>query len=727
MPCTGGTFLSYVYPAADNSGMTELPTCAEFIRSRTANIENQKVYASERDKLNIHSQHSDFGGCILEFTEDPLLKYKTITSITLHFAYKIYAENTTSARLVYLNSDQLNTRTPYWYELIQPYSSSKDLSQINLNNFEIDGIRFLHREISADLHNIIPTGVTSYNREINIPKLYYDEVKNNEKVRFIISAGQSEIPSTEARFYNASYLSANYFYSNPSENDTDYKRYIDRTEAYLEIEYNDIPPSDPTPLTPVNMGLNPNKDITFSWQYNSLTPATQSSASIQYRKSGEAWTTVTVSGSAQSWILSGGLSAGSYEWRVQTTDSIGETSNYCTTQYFNIVAQSAPTAVYPSDGITFTENTGINFSWIYNSLTPARQASATIKYKDKDAVNWTTYQSNGSNPYCIIENIPQGNYQWKLSVTNEYGETSADSNVLEFNIIGKPQAPIILTPNNCCITTIAWNADGQEAAEIMLYQGNKLLVHETIATAVTEYKPQIFLKGEYLIKARIKNNSDIWSDFRELAFTIDAEGPTPGRLSAVPLDKSVQLIGTHSSTNVALIRVEDGEETVVAMAAEAVDKHVAGDTEYIYILRSWNTGGYSDSGAVHVVCNFEGAIISDEKDELELDKSDEKFFKHEETVTRDYAALRFIGREYPVIERDEFSSVEIEKRFHVTREQKKILDRISKKPAVFYRDSRGNAFKAVITSVHYSGFMSHNYIADISLMRTAPDEVIINV
>ena len=515
--------------------------------------------------------------------------------------------------------------------------------------------------------------------------------------------------------------------SDMQQTDMYFEKYIDRNSAYLEVNYSDIPPVTPTPMSPINTGLNPNRNITFSWRYNTGTPATQASASLQYRPKNGSWTTVAVSGSSQSWTLSGGLSAGSYEWRVQTTDSQGNTSSYCAVQSFNVVAQSAPTAVYPSDGITFMENTDIAFTWIYNSLTPARQASATIKYKDKDAVNWTTYTSSGANPYCTIENIPQGNYEWKLSVTNEYGETSADSNVLEFNIIGRPQAPIILTPANCCLTTISWNADGQEAAEIMLYQGTELIVHETIATATSSYKPQKFLKGNYLVKVRIKNSSDLWSDFRELAFTINAAGPTAGRLNAVPLDKSVQLIGTHSSTNVALIRVEDGEETVVAMAAEAVDKHVAGDTEYIYILRSWNTGGYTDSGAVHVVCNFEGAIISDEEDELELNKSDERFFKHDETVARDYAALRFIGREYPVIERDEFSSVEIEKRFHVTREQKKILDRISKKPAIFYRDSRGNAFKAVITSVRYSGFMSHDYIAEISIMRTAPDEVIINV
>ena len=614
----------------------------------------------------------------------------------------------------------------YWHEQIYPYATNRSLSQINLNNFEINGTVYYYLIKYTDLHNIIPTSVTSYDREIDISSLY-DAADNGEVIRILISAGQSHLSVNDSDYRAGQEEGAQVFYSNPESYDYTIDKYIDRNTAYLEIEYSDIPPSTPTPLSPINTGLNPNRNITFSWRYNSSTPATQASATLQYRPKNGSWTTVTISGTAQSYTLSGGLSAGGYEWRVQTTDSIGGTSSYCAVQSFNVVAQSAPTAVYPSDGITFMENTDIAFTWIYNSLTPARQASATIKYKDKDAVNWTTYQSNSSNPYCTIENIPQGNYEWKLSVTNEYGETSADSNVLEFNIIGRPQAPIILTPTNCCLTTISWNADGQEAAEIMLYQGGKLLAHETIVTTVSQYKPQFFLKGDYLVKARIKNSSDLWSDFRELAFTINAAGPTPGRLNAVPLENSVQLIGSYTSTNVALIRVEDGEETVVAMAAEAVDKHIAGDTEYIYILRSWNTGGYSDSGAVHVVCNFDGSIISDENDELILNKSEDTFFKHEETVARDYAALQFIGREYPVIERDEFSSVQIEKRFYVTREQKKVLDRISKQPAVFYRDSRGNAFKAVITSVRYSGYMSRDYIAEISIMRTAPDEVIINV
>ena len=720
IPCTGGTFLSYVFPTADNSSMTSLPTCSEFMRNRTSDVENRKVIRSRRDNLVAHVDHWDYGGCILEFEHNALLNYKRIDSVYLHFTYKSSAINTSQQKAIYLNGSDLGNRDYYWHELVYEYFTDKNLSEINLNNFLRDG--YYDWSNYEDLHNIIPTAVTSYDRTIGVPYALY-----NNKIRFLISAGQCIYELYKNQLYDWYMGAAEFFMSNMQQNDMYFEKYIDRNSAYLEVNYSDIPPVTPTPLSPINMGLNPNRDITFSWRYNTSTPATQASASLQYRPKNGSWTTVAVSGSSQSWTLSGGLSAGSYEWRVQTTDSQGSTSSYCAVQSFDIVAQSAPTAAYPSDGITFMENTDIAFSWIYNSLTPARQASATIKYKDKSAVNWTTYTSSSANPYCTIENIPQGNYEWKLSVTNEYGETSADSNVLEFNIIGRPQAPIILTPTNCCLTTISWNADGQEAAEIMLYQGGKLLAHETIATTVSQYKPQFFLKGDYLVKARIKNSSDLWSDFRELAFTINAAGPTAGRLNAVPLDKSVQLIGTHSSTNVALIRVEDGEETVVAMTAEAVDKHVAGDTEYIYILRSWNTGGYTDSGAVHVVCNFEGAIISDEEDELELDKSDERFFKHDETVARDYAALQFIGREYPVIERDEFSSVEIEKRFHVTREQKKILDRISKKPAVFYRDSRGNAFKAVITSVRYSGFMSHDYIAEISIMRTAPDEVIINV
>ena len=489
----------------------------------------------------------------------------------------------------------------------------------------------------------------------------------------------------------------------------------------------------PTPTYPVDTGLPAYAPIAFTWTFNkpsSASSATQAGATLQYReRGGSTWTDVTVSGSSATYTLQAGLAVGQYEWRVKVTNNYGNDSSYCNIKYFQIVAQSAPTPVSPGDNITLFEGHDITFTWVYNSLTPATQESATIKYRVRGGSTWTTYTSTSSNPYCTISDIPQGQYEWCLNITNNYGETSADSGTLEFNIIGRPQKPIILEPDNCCLTTISWNAEGQEAAEFILMDGDgNVLIHETVATAVTSYKPQMFLKGSYKAMARIKNNSDLWSDYGELEFDIDAAEPDPGTLIAMPFDTEIHLEGTYTSTNVAIVRIdEDGTETVLAMDDHAVDKKVAGGTEYAYVLRSWDTGGYIDTPAKIFDFKFEGAIFSTETEELHLDRSEQKFLAHGEEIERQYAQMRYVGREFAVIERGEYTEQTLSKQFHVTKAQRRILDRMAKEKSLFYRDSRGNAFKAAILNVSYTNYMSNDYIASIRLTRTAADEVIINV
>jgi len=488
----------------------------------------------------------------------------------------------------------------------------------------------------------------------------------------------------------------------------------------------------PTPTYPVDTGLPAYAPIAFTWTFHkpsSASSATQAGATLQYRnRGGSTWTDVTVSGSSTTYTLQTGLAVGQYEWKVKVTNNYGNDSAYCNIKYFQIVAQSAPTPLEPGDNITMFEGRDITFRWLYNSLTPATQVSATIKYRVIGGSTWTTYTSASANPFCTISDIPQGQYEWCLNITNNYGETSADSSTLEFNIIGRPQRPIILTPDNCCLTTISWNASGQEAAEFILMQGDDVLIHETVATAVTSYKPQIFLKGTYKAMARIKNNSDLWSDYGELEFTIDAAAPDAGVLVAIPYDTEIHLEGTYTSENAAIVRIdEDGTENVLSMTASAVDKKVASGLEYAYVLRCWNSGGYVDTPTKVFTFNFPGSIFTTDTEELHLDRSEQKFIAHDEDVERQYAAMRYVGREYAVIERGEYTEQTLAKQFHVTKAQRRILDRLAKEKALFYRDSRGNAFKAAILGVSYNGYMDDAYIASIKLTRTAADEVIINV
>lgn len=391
------------------------------------------------------------------------------------------------------------------------------------------------------------------------------------------------------------------------------------------------------------------------------------------------------------------------------------------------VTQPAPTPTYPIN-TSIIENTDIQFSWSYNSETQAEQKSATVSYRAKNG-NWTTVTNQSSSKHWTLQNgLPRGSYEWKVSVTNIVDESSVYSDVQEFTVIGKPASPIIQTPNNCCLTTITWNAADQEAFELMLYKEDALLVHEIVATTASEYKPQFFMKGNYSVKVRIKNNTDMWSDFGYLAFTIDAAGPTKGTLRTIPFDNYVNLEGYSSeATNMAIIRKSGGKETIISTTSIVTDDTVAGGIDYEYVLRSWNTGGYTDSDPKLLRFEFDGSIIKSDNYELHLKISEDKFLRHNESISRNMSVMNFVGREYPVIERGEFTTRTISKRFYVSREEKPILDEMSKEPAVFYRDSRGNAFKAVITELQYNEYMSDGYIADMTLLKTAPNEVIINV
>lgn len=751
---------------------------------------------------------------ILRFETNEALQNVNIKKVILHFVNEVENPNSGSLKALRINSqDDYSACITLW-------DNNVPLNDLTLNKRNYYDFPSWY-DTKIDLTSVIPTNQVSANIELNIGNIYTKSIFKNITT-FIIGIGPYVYTATGVSPVNCA--------RQPYGSYDETARVIDTSTAYLEVQYDYIPPNNPTLVSPINSSFVADEPIPFSWNYSSPVSSPQASADVEYKlKSASTWTVATSSGSSTTWTLSAGLAVGQYEWRVKVTDeqgelsnysaikefsvvtqpaptptypvdtglaaqapiaftwtfnkpssassaaqagatlqyrerggstwtdvtisgssatytlqaglsvgqyewrvcvtnNYGETSSYCTIKYFQIVVQSPPTPTSPGDNISLFEGHDVVFTWIYNSLTPATQTSATIKYRVRGGSTWTTYTSASANPFCTISDIPQGQYEWCLNITNNYGETSADSSTLEFNIIGRPQRPIILTPDNCCLTTISWNASGQEAAEFILMQGDDILIHETVATDVTSYKPQMFLKGTYTAKARIKNNSDLWSDYGELEFTIDAAAPDAGVLVAIPYDTEIHLEGTYTSENAAIVRIdEDGTENVLSMTASAVDKKVASGLEYAYVLRCWNSGGYVDTPTKVFTFNFPGSIFTTDTEELHLDRSEQKFIAHDEDVERQYAAMRYVGREYAVIERGEYTEQTLAKQFHVTKAQRRILDRLAKEKALFYRDSRGNAFKAAILGVSYNGYMDDAYIASIKLTRTAADEVIINV
>lgn len=398
---------------------------------------------------------------------------------------------------------------------------------------------------------------------------------------------------------------------------------------------------------------------------------------------------------------------------------------------YNDVTQPAPTPLYPT-GITVMEADSINFSWQYNSATAAGQKSATIQYKKTTADNWTTVTSSGAGTnYTLNTHLEQGAYAWRVAVTNVIDDTSAYCATQHFDIIGKPASPVINAPANKALTEITWQATGQEAIDLMFYDSNgNLLDHVTEATTEASYKPQFFLRGTYNIKLRIKNNTDLWSDFAEYGFTISGTAPSEGNLVVIPLETSVRLEWTApSGTSSVIVRKEKGVETILTETMSGntfEDKTVKSGVLYEYVLRTW-TDGYTDTPSKQVMCKYSGAILSLGDKELHLKVSDDTFIPHTGAKERSHALDDFVGRDNPLLELGSAKRNRISKRFYVTPEELEKFFELTQDLKIYYRDNHNNAFMAAVTKQDYTNFNNSGYILQFELTRLAEEEVIFNV
>ena len=321
-----------------------------------------------------------------------------------------------------------------------------------------------------------------------------------------------------------------------------------------------------------------------------------------------------------------------------------------------------------------------------------------------------------------------------MKVTNDAGTTSSYSDVAYFNVVGKPASPIINEPENKTLTTITWNTTNQQSCEIILKdQAGEELYHETLAMNETVYRPNFFLNGSYLFSVRVMNDSMMWSDWAQRAFTISASGPDAATISLVsaPDDPAVNIsFEIPEGTNAVLMRSLGTLEKVVAeldgLDTTYRDDTVAANVQYQYWIRTY-VDGYTDSTKITASVSFEGSILNGSEASLNLNTSDEKFLPHSEDISKDYALLSLSGREYPLIERSEFTKVEFTRRFHVSADQKKVLDALSKEDTLFYRDTKENAFSVALKRVHYDEFMDDGYIATLEFARLNDEEVMLNV
>lgn len=110
--------------------------------------------------------------------------------------------------------------------------------------------------------------------------------------------------------------------------------------AYLTIDYEDVPQAAPGPAYPVGTYVNENTDLLFSWTWNSSTQAVQAAVQLEYKlASAQNYTVVSLTQTAHSYTLVGGLPQGAYVWRIKGTNDAGETSDYSNVAEFTVIGK----------------------------------------------------------------------------------------------------------------------------------------------------------------------------------------------------------------------------------------------------------------------------------------------------------------------------------------------------------------------------------------------------
>lgn len=421
-------------------------------------------------------------------------------------------------------------------------------------------------------------------------------------------------------------------------------------------------------------------------------------------------------------LVSCGLLSSADKYVTYLGGKSGNNASYMVVEYEE-VEQLPPTVSYPS-GVYVREGEPVTFSWIYNSLTQATQAGATIQWRVKGTTDWNTISVDSEAHYYISDAIfPQGTIEWRVCVTNSIDETSAYSESAEFTVQGKPTTPIFMDVENKCLPCIRWNAADQCAYEIELVHAGTKMVHETVYSCDSEYRPQAFLNGTYTVTLRTRNSIDLWSDKASKTFVINPPVPAVPQVTMRQDGARIILDVEHEEgTKVAIIR--NGEVIAITSESSYEDNTILSGVEYEYKVRAYSDG-YADSATISGLAYYDGFILKGEEKEVNCTVSEQKFLNLSIQDEQEAELIHYEGRAFPVLEAGNSKKIVITRTVIVTDEQYRDLLEISKAPA-HYRDKEGNGFACAVSIGSCNRYMGMRYSLTLTMTRIDAEEVLLN-
>lgn len=471
---------------------------------------------------------------------------------------------------------------------------------------------------------------------------------------------------------------------------------------YLVVTYDDIPPDKPTSLYPSSTTVSTRDIIRFAWLHNSREGLNQKAFTLQYSTdSGSTWTTVTQTTPDQYYdLLANTLpTSGTVTWKVMTVDDNDEVSIYTSSSFtLGIVPQSPPIPIAPI-GQYIDEKNPIRFEWNFvGGSSGETQSKFDLQYSTDGGTMWTTKTETSINKYYELaaKTLSSGNIIWRVRTYNNWGEVSPYSEDRSFTVIGSPPIPLISVISNSGLPLIKWQSQEQHLYELQIVEADKIIFDNGTIPSTTEreYKLKEYLKdGNYKARIRVYNEFNFKSEWAEKNFTIS---------TAKPLKPIIEVFNGEYTVAIDIINISaknliyrDNILIGEVNGNKFIDYTGKNNKEYKYFVRAIDSSdNFADSEIKLGSCKFSGNTLATKREPSKFIrlKYGLNNIPKKTNIINTLGILNFYdGREYPVMEYSEFSSLEKNLTFSLrTREEiEELRELINKKETLIYRDFDG--------------------------------------
>lgn len=452
----------------------------------------------------------------------------------------------------------------------------------------------------------------------------------------------------------------------------------------------------------------------------SWTSTNQTDYIVEFLQGGTVKATLTGGTAKSATLNANSIPAGATIVRVTVRNTAGGTSVVATKELSFTATSSAPTiAGLEPDGINQNGNLQINVSW-----TSTNQETWKLELF-LDTVLVKTYTGTTEKAFIIPKDtFTSGNVRMKLTLSNTLNGTIATTTrEANFFVYAKPPVPVFSpqTLYNQARPTFTWTSSEQVSYQFII---TSVVDTGEVVSADKFFQPATNLANnqDYIIKVRVKNQFNLWSDYAEKTITISfTELPKPN--FELTIDGSGILVTILYAENPDLANLEIWRKSEfetdfkrmafnLAYNSQWLDKTVASGILYEYkVIANSVGGGATESdikSAKTYVEAFEFVNIEDTTKQIMM--------KWNPLVSisniRDIVTSQFAGTKALKIERGAASYSVVRMTFDLPtyKDYLEFKQLVETSTVILLRDRRGNKFYGNVTSDTTLGYLKSDWV-----------------